>query len=110
MITGCPRSAERLTWLPSASGRVKSGAGSPGARRSSVTRAPFGQYGRTHGTGRGRERAVGRGGTAHVSPGTPECRLACRTTHYRGSVTAATALASLAPTVRKGLAPLLRML
>jgi hypothetical protein len=31
-------------------------------------------------------------------------------THYRGSVTAATALARLSPTVRKGLAPLLRML
>src|SRR3982074_793333 len=53
MMTWCPRSAERLTWLPSASGRVKSGAGSPGARRSSVTRAPFGQSGRTHGTGGG---------------------------------------------------------
>jgi hypothetical protein len=32
------------------------------------------------------------------------------TTHYRGSVTAATALASLSPTLRKGLGPLLRML
>src|SRR5260370_15845336 len=74
MITGCPRSAERLTWLPSSSGRVKRGAGCPGARRSSVTFAPFGKYGRTHGTGRGHERA----GATHVSPGTPECRLACR--------------------------------
>src|SRR5215469_11392445 len=37
MITCCPRSADRLTWLPSSSGRVKSGAGSPGASRSSLT-------------------------------------------------------------------------
>jgi len=31
------------------------------------------------------------------------------TTHYRGSVSAATALTSLKPSVRKGLAPLLKL-
>src|ERR1035437_71602 len=41
MITRWPRSEDRLSSRPSASGRVKSGARSPGASRSSVTYAPL---------------------------------------------------------------------
>src|ERR1700761_3824232 len=35
-MTRWPRKEDSETWFPSASGRVKSGAGSPGARRLSV--------------------------------------------------------------------------
>src|SRR5450755_3059835 len=41
MITRWPRSDDRLTSRPPASGRVKSGARSPGASRSSGIYAPF---------------------------------------------------------------------